>query len=75
MKGQGAKAITWKVYGVVCDADLPPSINDEYSKVSIHGCYFFAANHTNSYKDALEHRNLMLLLIHLWPGDWHAQIQ
>jgi len=53
---------------------LPPDVNDEYREVGTHG-FDFAANHTESYEDAPEHTNLMLLLIHLWPGDWHAQIQ
>jgi len=44
------------------------------TKVGNHG-FEFAANHTKSYEDAPEHTNLMSLLIYLWPGDWHAQIQ
>ncbi len=43
------------------------------TQVGNHG-FEFAANHTKSYEDAPEHTNLMFLLIHLWLGDWHAQI-
>jgi len=32
-KGQGVKAITWKVHGDVIDDDLPADINDEYREV------------------------------------------
>ena len=74
MKGQGVKTSTWKVRGDVSDANLPPGINDEHREVGIQG-FDFAANHTKSYKDAPEHTNLMLLLIHLWPGDLHVQIE
>jgi len=73
-KGQGVKAITWKVCGDISDDDLPPGINEEYREVGIHG-FDFMANSTRSYKDALECTNLMSLLIHLWPGDWITQIQ
>jgi len=73
-KGQGVKAITWKVRGDISDDDLPPGINEEYREVGICG-FDFTANSTRSYKDALEHTNLMSVLIHLWPGDWITQIQ
>jgi len=58
----------------VTNDNLPPGINDEYREVGV--CVFdFAGNLTKSHEDAPEHTNLMLLLIHLWPGDWHDQIQ
>jgi len=73
-KGQGKKAITWKVCSDVKEDDVPPLINKEYREVGIHG-FNFTANNTKSYESAPEQVNLMSLLIHLWPGDWHAQIQ
>jgi len=69
-KGQGAKAIMWRVRGDVTNDNIPPGINDEYREVGVCG-FDFAGNLTKSHEDAPEHTNLMLLLIHLWPGDWH----
>jgi len=39
-KGQGIKAITWKVHGNVTNDDLPADINDEYREVGICGFDF-----------------------------------
>jgi len=73
-KGQGIRAITWKVRGDVTNDDIPAGINNEYREVGIHR-FDFTANSTKSYEEAPERTNLMSLLIHLWPGDWHTQIQ
>jgi len=73
-KGQGLKAITWKVRDDVEANDVPPDINKEYREVGICG-FDFTANNTKSFESVPERVNLMSLLIHLWPGDWRAQIQ
>jgi len=62
------------INGDVSDDDQPSDINDQYREVDICG-FDFIANFTKSSDDALEHTNLMLILIHLRPGDWHTQIQ
>jgi len=48
-KGQGMKAITWKVCSNVKEDDVPPLINKEYREVGIRG-FNFTANNTKSYE-------------------------
>jgi len=72
-KGQGLNAVTWTVCSDVSEAKIPANINNEFENVGVKQIDFQSAT-TISFSGAHEHTNLLLLLIHLWPGDWHLQI-
>jgi len=55
------------------EADIPKNINNEFENVGVKQFDFHAVT-TISYRGANEQTNLLFLLIHLWPGDWHMQI-
>jgi len=73
VKGQGINSITWTVWLDILEAEIPLNINNKYKNVGVKRFDFQNAT-TISYSGTSEHMNLLLLLIHLWPEDWWAQI-
>jgi len=73
-KGQGANAVTWTVRHDVTEANVPVGINSEFGTIGVKR-FDFRNKTTISYSGANECMNLLLLLIHLWPGDWRVQIK
>ncbi len=72
-KGQGSSSITWTVWSDVMEADIPADINNKYKNVGVKQ-FDFQNVTTTSYSGTNEHTDLLLLLIHIWPGDWQNQI-